>query len=379
MRLLAHLLRLTLLTVALTSTAGPAAAQHSEHLHCEIRYASQTWQLDVNPTDEPLSVQPSDVGGRFAFRAFARRHSDGIGHITTQVFDLEADQAPMVQQFQRAAPWPSDPEGPSLTGWQQVYSTRLGRELVYGCAVRPGPAPGVADVAVLQPAPVPGMLPPLWRPGPVPGTVAGHDDTSPSLTLAFVGDVMLADGPGRVIASGRDPFADVAERLRQADVRIGNLECVVAHGGHALDKPWTFRAHPSVLPLLKRHLDVVSLANNHAGDYGREAFAEMLGHLARAGLPTIGGGRNLREAHRPLIIERKGVRIALLGYNEFFPRNFEAGIDHPGSAWSDDEQVVADIRRARTEDHADLVIPFMHWGTEGETVANDFVPRASQS
>ena len=371
MRLLAHIIRLSAVPVVLFGAVNPATAQLTEHLHCDIRYASQRWQLDATPTDEPLSVQRHDVGGRFAFRAIARRHGQGIGHIAIQVFDLEADQAPMVQQFQRAAPWPPASEGPSLTGWQRVYSTRLGRELVYGCAVRPGAAPGVANVAVLQPDTTPGMLPPLWRPGPLPGRTASNGAPGHDVTLAFVGDVMLADGPGRVIASGRDPFVDVADRLKNADVRIGNLECVVAHGGHALDKPWTFRAHPSVLPLLKRHLDVVSLANNHAGDFGREAFAEMLDHLARADLPTIGGGRNLREAHRPLIIERKGVRIALLGYNEFFPRSFEAGTDHPGVAWSDDEQVVADIRRARTEGHADLVIPFMHWGTEGESVAND--------
>lgn len=346
----------------------------AEHLHCEVRYASQSWHIDAVPTAEPLLAKQHNVGERFAFRAIVRGTPDDgsrIEHITTQVFDLEAEQEPLVQQFRRSPPWPEGAQVPALTGWQHVYSAVLGRELVYGCAVRPGPPPGLADVMVPQPEPESSGLPPLWRPEPVvPAEAAQASEANPTVRLAFVGDVMLSDGPGRVIASGRDPFAHVAERLRQADVRIGNLECVIAQGGRALDKPWTFRAHPRVLPVLKRHLDAVSVANNHVGDFGREAFTEMLGHLDASGIPRVGGGRNLTEAHRPLIIEKHGLRIALLAYDEFFPRSFEAGPDRPGSAWSDDEQVVDDIRRARTEHRADLVIPFMHWGSEGELVSN---------
>lgn len=346
----------------------------AEHLHCEVRYASQSWHIDAVPTAEPLLAKQHNVGERFAFRAIVRGTPDDgsrIEHITTQVFDLEAEQEPLVQQFRRSPPWPEGAQVPALTGWQHVYSAVLGRELVYGCAVRPGPPPGAADAMLPQPEPESSGLPPLWRPEPVvPAEAAQASEANPTVRLAFVGDVMLSDGPGRVIASGRDPFAHVAERLRQADVRIGNLECVIARQGRALDKPWTFRAHPRVLPVLKRHLDVVSVANNHVGDFGREAFTEMLGHLDASGIPRVGGGRNLTEAHRPLIIEKHGLRIALLAYDEFFPRSFEAGPDRPGSAWSDDEQVVDDIRRARTEHRADLVIPFMHWGSEGELVSN---------
>jgi poly-gamma-glutamate synthesis protein (capsule biosynthesis protein) len=72
----------------------------------------------------------------------------------------------------------------------------------------------------------------------------------------------------------------------------------------------------------------------------------------------------------PLVIERNGLRIALLGYNEFFPRSFEADFDKPGIAWSEDEQVRLDIQTARTRYHADLVIPVMHWGWEHEKLAS---------
>ncbi len=182
----------------------------------------------------------------------------------------------------------------------------------------------------------------------------------------FAGDIMLADLPGKAVARGVDPFAEFAEILAAADGAIGNLECVVARGGVAVKKPWTFRADPAVLPVVVRHFDVVSLANNHTGDYGHDAFLEQLDLLEKAGLRWFGGGRDCAQARLPHIVEAGGLRVALLGYNEFKPRSFEAGPTWPGVAWSVDEQVVADIKAARAKHRADLVIPFVHWGWEHE-------------
>lgn len=190
------------------------------------------------------------------------------------------------------------------------------------------------------------------------------------VSLVFAGDIVLDDAAGALIESGGDPFAGFAPLFARADIRIGNLECVVATTGSAGDKNFTFRAHPRTLPVLKRHFDAMALANNHSGDFGRDAFAEMLTLLKQNQLAQFGGGHNLSEAHTPLIVERKGLRIALLGYNEFMPRSFEADYDAPGSAWSEDEQVVDDIRKARSVYQADLVIPVMHWGWENELTAN---------
>jgi len=200
-------------------------------------------------------------------------------------------------------------------------------------------------------------------------------DSSAPVSLVFAGDIVLDDTAGELIAQGGDPFADFASVFKGADIRLGNLECVVATTGSAGDKNYTFRAHPQVLPVLKRHFDAMALANNHSGDFGREAFAEMLGLLKAAQLGQFGGGHNLAEAHTPLMVERKGLRIALLGYSEFMPRSFEADYNAPGVAWSEDEQVVADIKKARTDYKADLVIPVMHWGWENELTSN---PRQRQ-
>ncbi len=187
------------------------------------------------------------------------------------------------------------------------------------------------------------------------------------VTLIFAGDIMLADGPGQTIAQGGDPLAPFAAILAAADYRIGNLEVPVATGGQAhASKIATFRAEPHTLSVLRGRFDAVSLANNHSGDYGHAAFLETMQHLDNAGIAYFGGGRNLAEAHQPLWIEKHGLKIAVLGYNEFKPRAFEAGADWPGVAWSEDDHVVADIRAARAAG-ADLVIPFMHWGWEKET------------
>jgi poly-gamma-glutamate synthesis protein (capsule biosynthesis protein) len=190
------------------------------------------------------------------------------------------------------------------------------------------------------------------------------------VSLVFAGDIVLDDTAGTMIERGEDPFSGLAAVFAGADIRIGNLECVVASIGSAGNKNFTFRAHPRTLPVLKRHFDAVALANNHSGDYGREAFAQMLDLLKEADLAQFGGGHNLSQAHTPLIIERKGLRIALLSYSEFMPRSFEADYNAPGIAWSEDEQVAGDIRKARAVHGANLVIPVMHWGWENEPTSN---------
>lgn len=189
----------------------------------------------------------------------------------------------------------------------------------------------------------------------------------PSVDVTFVGDVMVAETPGELIERGGDPLAHVARHLGPRRLRIANLECVVATTGKAEDKPFTFRAHPRTIPYLQRYFDGVSVANNHSGDFGKAAIAEQFDLLEAARLPYFGGGRDLATAHRPWIVERNGLRIALLGYVEFKPRAFEASADRPGVAWSgEDEQVLRDIRDARERYRADVVIPFLHWGWEDE-------------
>lgn len=160
--------------------------------------------------------------------------------------------------------------------------------------------------------------------GVVGAMLAGSMRAEP-VRLIFVGDIMLDDGPGRLIRRGGDPLAPFAALLKDADYRIGNLECPIATTGEPLDnKIFSFRADPRVLPVLRGRFDALAVANNHSGDYGQAAFLETLGHLAGHGIAAFGGGRHLTEAHRPLWIEQRGLRITVLAYNKFKPRAFEA-------------------------------------------------------
>jgi poly-gamma-glutamate synthesis protein (capsule biosynthesis protein) len=184
-----------------------------------------------------------------------------------------------------------------------------------------------------------------------------------NVTVVFVGDILLDSGPGEIIAHGGDPFAQSSAVLAAADLVVGNLECPIAASGTPVDKIYTFRADPRVTSVLADHVGAVSLANNHSGDQGRAALSETMTHLRSAKIPYFGAGPDLASAHAPLIVERKGLRIALLGYDEFHPRTFEARVDSPGVAWSEEEQVRWDLKRAR-EAGADVVLPFLHWGWE---------------
>jgi poly-gamma-glutamate synthesis protein (capsule biosynthesis protein) len=188
------------------------------------------------------------------------------------------------------------------------------------------------------------------------------------IKMLFVGDVMLAETPGKLIKNGQNPFQYFDALFKRADIKIGNLECTVSLKGTAEEKPFTFRANPRVIPVLKKHFTAVSVANNHSGDFGALAFADMLDNLDQGKMPYIGGGHNLRAAHQPFIIEVKGKRIAILAYNEFFPRSFEALPDRAGIAWSDDDFVKHDIQQAKLK--ADLVIVYPHWGWEHEKMSS---------
>jgi len=183
-----------------------------------------------------------------------------------------------------------------------------------------------------------------------------------TVSIAFVGDVMLDGGPGHIITNGGDPFAGVAAVLRDADLTVANLECAIVKKGHAVDKPYTFRGPEKSLPLLKKYFSAVSLANNHAGDWGKLGFATELELLRESNLPFFGGGTDARAARQPLVLTASGKRVAFLGYNDFPPRSFAAGSSTPGTAWLIEKDVVDDIKAARKV--ADIVLLFLHWGED---------------
>ena len=203
----------------------------------------------------------------------------------------------------------------------------------------------------------------------VAGAFAGEADDAakPSppdagMSIVFVGDIMLDGGPGHAISTGRDPFEACSQLLADADYSVGNLECVLGNAGNRMLKPYSFRTAADSPRFLKKHFSAVSLANNHSGDFGPAGLVEQLRILDDAGIPSFGAGRTLAEARRPLILARNGFKVALLGYNGFRALTTAATADRAGSAPLEEQQVLEDIRAARTR--ADAVVPFVHWGPE---------------
>jgi len=190
--------------------------------------------------------------------------------------------------------------------------------------------------------------------------------------ITFVGDICFDGNPGHVVTRGDDPFAAVASVLKDTDLAVANLECSVSTAGERSPNRFSFKAPTGCVHVLKRYFSAVSLANNHAGDWDKKGFVSELDILEREKLPYFGGGRNIEQAQRPVILTSHDRRIALLGYCDVPPRRYAAGANTSGTAWLIENDVLADIRNARTRYGADTVIPFLHWGFQHVPMPEDY-------
>ncbi len=199
--------------------------------------------------------------------------------------------------------------------------------------------------------------------GPVHERASGRRSSPPgTMSIVFVGDVMLDNGPGHDIASGGDPFEGCADLLLDADFTVGNLECVLGHAGRLSHKAYVFRAAADSPRLLARYFTAVSLGNNHAFDFGPEGLVECLAILDQERIGHCGAGRTLAEARAPVVLEKDGLRVAIIAANGFRPHDYAATATSPGVAPLAESDLLADIASARKD--ADVVVPFVHWGDE---------------
>jgi poly-gamma-glutamate capsule biosynthesis protein CapA/YwtB (metallophosphatase superfamily) len=187
-----------------------------------------------------------------------------------------------------------------------------------------------------------------------------------AVSLDAVGDVTFGESVGPAIAAhgGAYPWAFVGPTLRGADLTVGNLETAVSTRGVAAVKEFTFRGPPAaVVPMRDvAGFDVLTLANNHTVDYGRDALLDTLKAVQAAGIQTIGAGATDRRARRPAIVEAGGLRVAFLGYSDVNPYGFNATASSPGTARADVDAIASDVRAALRR--ADVAVCFFHWGTE---------------
>jgi poly-gamma-glutamate capsule biosynthesis protein CapA/YwtB (metallophosphatase superfamily) len=187
--------------------------------------------------------------------------------------------------------------------------------------------------------------------------------------LGLAGDTMLGRGVAEALVE-RDPTSFVAPALaaatREADLFVLNLECCISERGRpwpAPGKPFFFRAPPRATELLV-HLGVrcVTLANNHALDFGEEALLETFDHLAAAGIAWVGAGQDLERARAPALLEAGGERVGVVAVSDH-PQDFAATPKQPGIAWADLRTGLPDWAREAIEAlDADVVLASPHWG-----------------
>jgi len=161
-----------------------------------------------------------------------------------------------------------------------------------------------------------------------------------------------------------------------------NLECCISERGRPWprpEKPFFFRAPPAAVRTLT-HLGVgcVTLANNHALDFGAEALLDTFEHLEAGGIAWVGAGPEVDRSRRPVILESNGFRLAVFGVTDH-PEDFAAGPGSPGVAYADlwnevPDWLIGGIEEARAGSDAVLVTP--HWGPN---MAPEPVPHVRQA
>lgn len=185
--------------------------------------------------------------------------------------------------------------------------------------------------------------------------------------LLFTGDLLLAGRAQAIIARGGPsaPTVGVVGLLRGADIAVGNLECPLSARGEAVDKAYTYRGRPEAAAVLRvSGFDVVSLANNHTGDFGGGALVDTIDACGDHGVLTVGAGRTLAEARRPVFHSAGRPRrtVAFLGYSNMYPKEFWATRSRPGTNPAYVAHLKADVAAAAKQ--ADLVVVLFHFGDE---------------
>jgi poly-gamma-glutamate synthesis protein (capsule biosynthesis protein) len=180
-------------------------------------------------------------------------------------------------------------------------------------------------------------------------------------TLALAGDTMLGRGVADVLLA--DPEAplfapEVAARLQDADAAVLNLECCISDRGTRWPdprKPFFFRAPPvAARRLAELGVDAVTLANNHALDYGPTALLDTLRHLADAGIAAVGAGADEVSAREPLTLRCGELQLRVVAFSDH-PASYAAGPAKPGIAFADLSRGLPDVGPGPV-----LVTP--HWG-----------------
>ncbi|MBM4177554.1 CapA family protein, partial [Candidatus Gribaldobacteria bacterium] len=198
---------------------------------------------------------------------------------------------------------------------------------------------------------------------------------SEEVSLVAVGDISYSRGVERIVKKQNNinyPFLKIQDYLKSADLVFGNLETPITQGPEIPDFEMILRSNPGTEKALgQTGFSILSLANNHTPNFGEKGLKDTFNFLENAGIKYVGAGQNEQEAYQPVYIEKKGIKIAFLAYNDtnVVPAYYEASANRAGTALMRMDKMTETVKEAKQK--ADFVIVSVHSGTEYADKPND--------
>jgi len=193
------------------------------------------------------------------------------------------------------------------------------------------------------------------------------DTSKKDVSLLAVGDINLGRLTGQKILEGNPDYAfeNISEYIKKFDIAFGNLESQLADLNGETQSPtneYRFAGPPDgAIGLKTAGWDIVSTANNHMWDYGKDALFETMENLEQAGVKYTGSRRQTEDLYKPTIIETNGQKIAFLSATMILNGYENSGaLDYV--TWADAEKLTSTITDIK--DTVDWIIVSMHGGVE---------------
>lgn len=197
------------------------------------------------------------------------------------------------------------------------------------------------------------------------------------VVLAFAGDVMFSEQS--LAAYDRDGILALADQemlssMQEADLFLLNEEFPFSLQGEAMeDKQYTFRIDPKYVRIFQDlGTDVVTVANNHALDFGMDAFCDTLDTLKGANITCIGGGYNITEASAPAVYTIHGQSFAIFGATRVSPSYDWYATDNKPGMFQTYDPARLNEAIASAKQQYDHTIVFLHWGIERNEIPEDY-------
>lgn len=200
---------------------------------------------------------------------------------------------------------------------------------------------------------------------------------SAETTLLFAGDVLIssriqnyynAEGVVRIVSE------ELLQEMKNADILMLNNEFPFSNRGTPMeDKQFTFQCEPQYVSVLKElGVDIVSLANNHTLDYGREALSDTFETLEEAGILYAGAGETRERAEQVQIVEVNGKKFGFIAASRVIPvTDWDVRNRIPGMFTAYDDTRLTEVV-TEAEKECDFVTVFLHWGIEYEEYPQEY-------